>query len=268
MKTRFRELESQYRDALLEDVIPFWEKHSVDAEYGGYYSCLDRAGNVFDTDKFVWLQARQVWMFATLYRRLEQRDTWLDMARHGMSFLKQHGTDEASNWYFSLTREGKPLIQPCNIFSDCFAAMGFGAYALASGDDEARDIAVRTFRNILRRRDNPKGKYSKQFPGTRPLRSLALPMIMINLSLELQDVLDADELDETIDASIEEIPRLRQVPFGGDPPCQHLRRPAVGIAANRDVTDSVRKDGTRPFHRLPHLHLLDVDIHVPVEANP
>lgn len=38
----------------------------------------------------------------------------------------KHGMDENGDWYFSLTREGKPIVQPYNIFSDCFAAMAFG----------------------------------------------------------------------------------------------------------------------------------------------
>ncbi|MFN2111185.1 MAG: AGE family epimerase/isomerase, partial [Anaerolineae bacterium] len=57
----------QYREALLNDVIPFWERHSLDREFGGYFTCLDWDGSAFDTDKFIWLQARQVWIFAMLY---------------------------------------------------------------------------------------------------------------------------------------------------------------------------------------------------------
>lgn len=30
MRERARQLETLYRDALLNDVIPFWEKHSLD----------------------------------------------------------------------------------------------------------------------------------------------------------------------------------------------------------------------------------------------
>jgi mannose/cellobiose epimerase-like protein (N-acyl-D-glucosamine 2-epimerase family) len=40
------------------DIIPFWINHSLDAEHGGYFTCLDTKGNVFDTDKFVWLQGK------------------------------------------------------------------------------------------------------------------------------------------------------------------------------------------------------------------
>ncbi|MDP4185163.1 MAG: AGE family epimerase/isomerase, partial [Bacteroidota bacterium] len=116
----------QYKDELLNNVIPFWLEHSKDSEYGGYYSCLDRFGNVFDTDKFIWLQGREVWMFSMLYNEMENRQEWLEMAIHGAEFLKQHGRDEKGDWYFSLDRQGNPLVQPYNIFSDCFAAMAFG----------------------------------------------------------------------------------------------------------------------------------------------
>ena len=195
----------QYRAALLEDVIPFWERHSVDREHGGYFTCLDRDGSVFDTDKFVWLQARQVWTFATLYNRLEQRPAWLDIARHGADFLRAYGMDAAGNWYFALDRAGNPLVQPYNIFSDCFAAMAFGQLTLATGDQADADLALRTYHNILRRRDNPKGPYNKLVPGARPLKGFALPMILCNLTLELEALLPPDEVTRTIDTCVHEV---------------------------------------------------------------
>ena len=116
-------LANLYGSALLDDVIPFWEAYSIDEECGGYFTCLDRNGDVFDTDKFIWLQARQVWSFSMLYNRVEKRQRWLDIAAHGAKFLRDHGMDDEGNWYFSLNRTGQPLVQPYNIFSDCFAAM-------------------------------------------------------------------------------------------------------------------------------------------------
>src|SRR5690606_39998188 len=61
-----------YKSNLLDDVIPFWMKYSRD-DLGGYFTCLDREGRVFDTDKFMWLQGRQIWMLATLYNQVENR---------------------------------------------------------------------------------------------------------------------------------------------------------------------------------------------------
>lgn len=196
---------AQYQQALLHQVLPFWLNHSKDKEYGGYFTCLLRDGNVFDTDKFIWLQARQVWTFAMLYNQLEPKTEWLNMALHGAAFLEKYGQDEAGNWYFSLNRQGQPLIQPYNIFSDCFACMAFGQLYQATQTARYADLARSTFLNILKRQDNPKGPYNKHFPGTRPLKNFALPMILCNLSLEIEPLLPKALVDETIERCIHEV---------------------------------------------------------------
>lgn len=205
MNADFRTLAAQYRAALLRDVLPFWEKHSIDRVAGGYLTCLERDGSVYDTDKFVWLQARQVWTFAMLHNRLEPRPGWLAVARHGAAFLLQHARAPSGDWYFSLTREGRPLIQPYNIFSDCFAAMALSQYAQATRDDGVKQVALRTFERILERRADPKGGYSKSVPGTRPMISFSLPMILINLVGELEWMLPPGRRERTIAASLAEV---------------------------------------------------------------
>ncbi|OIN56080.1 AGE family epimerase/isomerase [Arsenicibacter rosenii] len=208
-------LSQQYREALLNDVIPFWQQHSVDTQYGGFLTCLDRQGRVFDTDKFVWLQARQVWTFAMLYNRLEQRPDWLATAVHGAEFLKKHGRSADGSWYFSLTREGRPLVQPYNIFSDCFATMAFGQLSLATGSDEQAQLAATTFRHILARRHQTKGQWNKAVAGTRPLKNFALPMILCNLALEIEHLLDKPLVEQTIDECIHEVMDVFYDPASG-----------------------------------------------------
>lgn len=201
----FKQLASQYKTELLGNVVPFWMKNSRDEENGGYFTCLDRKGNVFDTDKFIWLQGREVWMFSTLYNRVEQRPEWLDMALHGADFLQKYGHDGNLNWYFSLTREGKPLVEPYNIFSDCFATMAFGQLFKATGREEYGTIARDTFENILKRSSNPKGRFTKTTPGTRPLKGFSLPMILCNLSFEIEHLLKPEMVEETIETVIQEV---------------------------------------------------------------
>ena len=201
----FQFLANFYQNALLQDVIPFWEKYSLDREQGGYFTCLDREGKIYDTDKFIWLQNRQVWLFSTLYNQLEKRQNWLDIATHGADFLAKHGRDADGNWYFSLDRAGNPLTQPYNIFSDCFAAMAFSQYALASGNEESKAIALQAYNNVLRRKDNPKGQYSKAYPGTRSLKSLAVPMILANLTLEMDWLLSPETLETVLAQTVKEV---------------------------------------------------------------
>jgi N-acylglucosamine 2-epimerase len=205
MNYDFKELAKLYQDTLLKNVVPFWEQNSIDWEQGGYFTCLDRAGKVYDTDKFIWLQNRQVWTFSMLYNRVEQRSEWLKIAGHGASFLAEHGRDPQGNWYFALDRSGQPLIQPYNIFSDCFAAMAFSQFALADGEAWAKEIAIQAYQNVLRRKDDPKGRYNKTYPGTRPLKSLAVPMILANLTLEMAWLLPSTELDRVLDLTVQEV---------------------------------------------------------------
>ena len=205
MSQEFRELIELYRHELLDRVIPFWEKYSLDWQQGGYFTCLDREGRVYDTDKFIWLQNRQLWTFSLFYNQLEPREEWLKIADNGANFLAKYGRDGDGNWYFALNREGKPLVQPYNIFSDCFAAMAFSQYALASGKIEAKEIALQAYHNVLRRKDNPKGKYTKSYPGTRPLKNLAVPMILANLSLEMDWLLQSDELENILNRTVKEV---------------------------------------------------------------
>lgn len=204
-----------YKRELLENVIPFWLKHSKDEEHGGFYTCLDRYGNVYDTDKFVWLQGREVWMFSMLYNNVEKRQEWLDIAEHGAKFLKTYGKDAEGNFYFSLTKEGKPLIQPYNIFSDCFAAMAFGALHKASPNPEYEKLARDTFNNIVARQHNTKGKWSKAYPGTRNLKGFSLPMILCNLSLELEHILGPERVNEFLPTVIHEVMEVFYQPDKG-----------------------------------------------------
>ena len=69
-----------YKEGLLNDIIPFWIKHSVDKKFGGFLFCLDRDGSVIDTDKGVWSTGRFTWILATMYNEVEQRQEWLDLA--------------------------------------------------------------------------------------------------------------------------------------------------------------------------------------------
>ena len=205
MKYDFKQLAAQYKSELLDKVIPFWLEKSQDKEFGGYFTCLDRDGSVFDTDKFIWLQGREVWMFATLYNKVEKRQEWLDCAVQGAEFLKKYGHDGQLNWYFALDREGNPLVEPYNIFSYTFAVIAFGQLALATGNEEYADIAKRTFDIVLSKVDNPKGRWSKAAPGARELKRFALPMILCNVALEIEPLLDKDFLDRTIATCVHEV---------------------------------------------------------------
>lgn len=203
--TNFKALAEQYKSELLDKVVPFWLDKSQDHEFGGYFTCLDRDGSVYDTDKFIWLQGREVWMFAKLYNEVEHKQEWLDCAVQGAEFLKKYGHDGQLNWYFALDREGQPLVEPYNIFSYTFAVIAFGQLAIATGNKEYEEIARKTFDIVLSRVDNPKARWNKAVPGSRGLKTFDLPMILCNVALEIEPLLEPDFLRQTIDTCLHEV---------------------------------------------------------------
>jgi N-acylglucosamine 2-epimerase len=219
-------LAAQYKNELLNNILPFWLRNSKDAENGGYFTCLTRDGSVYDTDKFMWLQGREVWCFSFMYNHVAAKREWLDMAVHGADFMEKFGRDKEGNWYFSLTADGRPLVQPYNIFSDCFAAMAFASLDKAVPNDRYKKIAVDTFNNIIRRQHNWKGAYNKAYPGTRPLKSFSLPMILCNLSIELEHLLGAERVNEFIPSIIKEVMEV-------------FYQPALGL-----ILENVYEDGS------------------------
>lgn len=200
----FSKFTERYHDELFDHILPFWLEKSQDRECGGYFTCLDRKGDVYDTDKFIWLQGREVWLFSMLCNRVEKRPEWLACAVQGGEFLRRYGHDGNYNWYFALTRDGKPLVEPYNIFSYTFAAMAFAQLSLATGNEEYAEIARKTFDRILERRDNPKGRWNKQ-TGVRPLKGFSLSMILCNLALEIEHLIDPELLQRTIDECLHEV---------------------------------------------------------------
>ena len=84
--------------------------------------------------------------------------------------------------------------------------MGFAQLAEATGNEEYADMARKTFARILARRDNPKGKWEKSYPGTRPLKGFSLPMIICNMALEIENIIeDRSLLDRTIEECLHEV---------------------------------------------------------------
>ena len=238
MNKNIQELANQYRDELMSNVLPFWLNKSQDKEFGGYFTCLDRYGNVYDTDKFIWLQGRQVWLFSMLYNKVEKKKEWLDCAIQGGEFLKKYGHDGNFNWYFSLTRDGRPLIDPYTISSSTFPTTAFSPLSLATGNDEYAEIAKRTFDIVLSKVDNPKGKWSKEHPGTRDLKNFALPMILCNLALEIEHLIEPDYLNKTIETCLHEVLDV-------------FYRPELGLIVENVTTDNQLSDTFAGRHMNP-----------------
>jgi N-acylglucosamine 2-epimerase len=93
--------------------------------------------------------------------------------------------------------------------------MAFGQLSKAAGNSEYAAIARKTFSNILARSGNPKGAFTKTIAETRALKGFSLPMILCNLSLEIEHLLEAALVEETVERCIHEVMEVFYDPESG-----------------------------------------------------
>lgn len=194
---------NRYESELLGSVVPFWENNCIDTMYGGYYSLLDCKGKPYCTDKYIWMQWRIVYMFATMYMTEYSRPEWLEIAKTGFDFLTQYGKKSGGGYYFALNRKGLPLQEDCGqytIFSESFAAIGSAALYNASGENKHKAEAIEAM-TIFKR--NIECSMESKLAGQIQRRALGHYMILINLSYVLNESFDTNEYDYNIEMSVE-----------------------------------------------------------------
>lgn len=169
-----------YKSALLDDCVSFWEKSTVDRKFGGFITCLDQCGNVYSTEKSVWFQGRQTWMFAKLYNDVEKRAEWLEAASSGYEFLKKFCFDTDGRMFFIVSQDGLPLRKRRYCFSETFAVIAFAEYYKATKNAEALALAKKTFALVM---DIYEGRFKtepKFLPSATPSKAMAMPMILLS----------------------------------------------------------------------------------------
>lgn len=194
-----------YRRSLLEDTLPFWLPRSVDAEHGGYLTMRDRDGALIDDDKAVWFQGRFAWMLATLHATVEERPDWLEAARSGVDFLRDHCFDHDDRMFFLVTRDGRPLRKRRYIFSEAFAIMALAAYGRAARCEESMEQARQLFRLCVEYIEGRLPAGEPKWTEVRPARSISVPMIYLHVAQQLVETVGDELAQEMIDEFIEEI---------------------------------------------------------------
>lgn len=203
-KKYFSHWAAKYKSDLLDNIFPFWFEYGLDREHGGYYTCVDRDGTLFDSTKSVWFQGRFAYILAYACNHIEKRQEWLDACRSGLDFIEKHCTDTDGRMFFEVTAEGTPLRKRRYLFSECFAAIAMAEYSLATGDSEYARKALALFHLILRYKNTPGLLVPKYLPAMKT-KGHSLSMILINTALIIKQVIQDEALDRQIEESISEI---------------------------------------------------------------
>lgn len=189
----------KFKDELLNSCVPFWLSNGVDKEYGGVLNCLDRTGKVYSEDKSVWMQGRAGWAFSYIYNHIEKKQEYLDFAKSCIDFATEYCIDKTDGrMYFTVTREGKPLRKRRYWFSETFYIIANAEYYMATKDISYFETAKKYFDFVYKMYKDPStDPYKitpKAYAETRNLKSLANPMIMLNVASIMRDA-DGERFD-------------------------------------------------------------------------
>jgi len=204
-KKRIEELILIHRDGLLKDTMPFWMKHTIDREYGGFLNYMDQDGAILNTDKPVWVLGRFIWLIALLYNTVERRQEWLDTANHGIEFLEKYCFDTDGRMFFEVTRNGQPIRKRRYLYTETFGVIAFAEYSLAAKDKERLEKAKNLYRLLIRYYQNPGLLPPKFYRQTRQTKSHAMPMILLATTQQIRKTGNDPLYEEIINNSLKEI---------------------------------------------------------------
>ena len=220
-KNYWTDFAAKCREELLGNVMPFWMEHGWDRENGGVYTFLDRDGTLMDSTKSVWFQGRFGWMCAHAYNKVKrrrekgesaegsdsafakQRREWLEASKSCCEFLEKHCFDRDGRAFFEVTAEGIGLRKRRYVFSECFAAMAYAEYALASGEKAWARKAVSLFKRIRLFMSEPETYMPAKYTKEMKTQGHSLTMILINVANVLKQVSNDPVLDRQITESVE-----------------------------------------------------------------
>ncbi len=197
----------------------FWLEHGMDKVNGGVYTCLDRKGDVFSTDKSVWMQGRCGWIYAWLCHLYGVRPEWLEASKSCLDFMEKYciNPQAEGRMYFTVTAEGLPLRQRRYCFSEAFYAMANAEYYGITGDRECLERARRAYDlywDLNHGMPDPTGLGPKTIAETRTGRAFGIPMIYLNVTSVMQrvDPERAELYAQRADSCVEDIFRYHVHP--------------------------------------------------------
>ena len=123
----------------------------MDPESGGFYTFLDRKGDLLSTRKNGIAQGRGLWLFSHLIKDVEESRTWLALASGTVRFIRKSLRRHSDGRVFAgITDEGKIFLPEDSLEPEIWVATGLAAYAGITCDVTALEEARELYKLILK----------------------------------------------------------------------------------------------------------------------
>ena len=205
------ELRQKLHDQLFQVLLPFWDQHGIDHEYGGIMCSLDYDGTLLDTGKNLWFLGRAIWVYSFLYNHFGKSPQFLKVARDTKEFVFKHALQEDGWWAEALSREGK-VLRPFSGDTEGMyhLAEGLQEYAAASGDEQSHQAAVAILKKLFRDFNSPAFRYrGADFPylwgSKRAVRPQGLWFLNLTIATQMLARGNDPEIAAITDSSVDAI---------------------------------------------------------------
>ena len=208
---RLPELRQWYYDQLFQVILPFWDQHGIDHQYGGLMCSLDYDGTLLDTGKNLWFLGRAIWVYSFLYNHFGNDPQFLEVAGRTKEFVFKYALQKDGWWAESLSREGKVLRPYSGDTEGMYhLAEGLHEYATASGDEQSRETAFALLKKLFRDFDSPAYRYrGADFPylwgSQRAVRPQGLWFLNLTLATQMLARGSDPEIAAIADRSVDAI---------------------------------------------------------------
>jgi mannobiose 2-epimerase len=139
---------TRFERELSENILPFWVRHTVDRENGGFYgevSCDLRVNK--EAARAAVIHTRILWTFSAACRLVDPK--YREIADWAYDYLAAKFCDsEYGGIYWMLDHLGRPLSIRKQIYAQAFAVYALAEYFRATGKSESLALAQRLFRLI------------------------------------------------------------------------------------------------------------------------
>ena len=145
------------RQILKTSVVDFYLPACVDTAHGGYLESVREKNKFVPTgEKFLTLQARQLWFFSTLASAGIEKDSALAAAKTGFEFLEGKFRDRSHGGYFAKVSDaGSPTDRRKHVYPNAFALYALAAYHRATADVSSLDAAKDLFQTLEAKSHDP-----------------------------------------------------------------------------------------------------------------
>ncbi|HTQ53438.1 MAG TPA: AGE family epimerase/isomerase [Bryobacteraceae bacterium] len=151
-----KEWAERFRRELTGNILPFWMRHTVDRENGGFYGEVDCDLRVNrQAPRAAVINARILWTFSAAARVLGD-GKYREIADWAYEYLADKFRDQGCGGvYWMLDYLGHPISDRKQIYAQAFAIYGLAEYFRAAASAEALDWARRIYGLIEEKSRDP-----------------------------------------------------------------------------------------------------------------